>query len=204
MISVLCVDDHPVVRDGIALMLDGHPGLRLVATASSGHEAIARFQEFKPDLTLMDLRLLDRHGSDFIAEIRTRSTHACIVALTTYPGDVQAARALKAGAMGFLLKSTLRLDLIDTIQAVQSGQRRICPEVAACMSEHITPDSLTEREIEVLRGVSTGTGNRGIAAQLGLSEETVRGHLKIVFQKLRANDRTHAVVIAAKRGFLTI
>lgn len=204
MISVLCVDDHPVVRDGIALMLEGHPKMQLVATAESGREALKCFEKFAPDVTLMDLRLPDCNGVDMIAKLKARNSRAAIIALTTYAGDVQALGALQAGAMGFLLKTSLRTELLDTIQMVHRGQRKVCAEVAALLSENVMQNALTSREVDVLHGLSAGTGNKGIAAELGISEETVRGHMKSVFQKLNANNRTQAVVIAMKRGLLSI
>ena len=203
-IRILCVDDHPVVRNGIASMLEGQDRFRLAATAASGAEAIAKFQEHRPDVTLMDLRLPDMNGSEVIFRIRERWCQAHIIALTTYAGDFQAQRAMKAGAMGYLLKSTLRTELFDTIEAVHAGRRRITQEVAANMSEYLLVDALTEREVQILKGVSCGSGNKEIAVELKISEETVRGHLKNVFLKLRANDRTHAVVIAVQRGILAI
>jgi DNA-binding NarL/FixJ family response regulator len=201
-IRVLCVDDHPVVRDGIALMLQGHDRLRLVATAECGREAITKFREFRPDVTLMDLRLPDYHGADVITELRKTDGRARIVALTTYAGDFQASRALKAGAMGYLLKGSLRTELIETIFAVHAGQRRISPEVAASISEHLMSEALTVREIEILRLLCGGLSNSEIAKRLRISIETVRGHLKCIYQKLGANDRTQAAVISLKRGIL--
>ncbi len=203
-LRILCVDDHPVVRAGIATMFEGQDRFRLVATAASGAEAIAQFQEHRPDITLMDLRLPDMNGSEVISRIRERWCQARIIALTTYAGDFQAHRALKAGAMGYLLKSSLRTELFETIEVVHAGRRRITQEVAANMSEFLLADALTEREVQILKGVSSGSANREIAVELRISEETVRGHLKNVFLKLRANDRTHAVVIALQRGILAI
>jgi DNA-binding NarL/FixJ family response regulator len=201
-IRVLCVDDHPVVRDGIALMLEREDRLQLVATADRACDAMAKFNAFRPDVTIMDLKLPDRSGIEVIEEIRRDHGKARIIALTTYAGDVQASRALRAGAMGYLLKSSLRTELVDTIHAVHGGQRRICPEVAANISEHITSESLTEREIEVLRALCLGHDNAGIASNLGISKGTVRGHVKCLYQKLHAHDRTHAITIAIQRGFI--
>lgn len=202
LIKVLCVDDHPLIRDGIGLMLEGEETLQLTATATCGREALEKFAQHRPDITLMDLRLPDCHGADVIAQLRQQHCDARIVALTTYAGDVQAVRALRAGAMGYLLKSTLRTELITTIHAVYAGQRKISPEVAANISEYIATEPLTEREVEVLRGASAGHANKAIAKELHVSEETIRSHLKNVFVKLGATDRTNAVVIAMRRGYL--
>lgn len=203
-IKVLCVDDHPVVREGIALMLEDHPPIRLVATAATGREALTRFSEYSPDITLMDLRLPDCHGVDVIRKIMSIDDRARIIALTTYSGDAQALAALKAGAMGFLLKTALRLELLDAIKAVHRGQRRICAEIAGCLAENAAQEGLSTREIEVLRGLSAGTRNKIIAAELSISEETVKGHMKSVFQKLNVDNRTQAVVIAMQRGLLGV
>jgi DNA-binding NarL/FixJ family response regulator len=202
-IRVLCVDDHPVVRDGIALMLQGHERLRLVATAECGRDAIIKFNEVRPDVTLMDLRLPDYHGADVIAELRKTYSNAKFVALTTFAGDFQATRALQAGATGYLLKGSLRTELIDTIFAAHAGLRRISPEVAANISEHLTSSALTTREVEILRALCGGSANNEIADRLRISVGTIRGHLKCIYQKLGANDRTQAAVISMKRGILS-
>jgi len=203
-IKVLCVDDHPLIREGIALMLQDYPSIRLVATANTGREALAHFLAYRPDVTLMDLRLPDYHGIDVIRQIIGIDRRARLIALTTYSGDAQALSALNAGAMGFLLKTALRSELFDAIKAVHRGQRRICAEIAASLSEHITEDDLSSREIDVLRGLSAGTRNKGIAAELCISEETVKGHMKSAFEKLHVNNRTQALVIAMKRGLLDV
>ncbi len=203
-ITVLCVDDHAMIREGIGNMLDGEPDLRLVATATNGREALQQYAEHRPDVTLMDLRLPDCHGVDVIRQLRNKHAQAKIIALTTYSGDVQALRALRAGATGYLLKSALRTELLTTIRAVQAGERRISPEVATNISEHLTTEPLSEREIEVLRAVSTGRSNKAVAASFRLSEETIRVHLKNIFVKLGASDRTHAVVIAIRRGYILL
>ena len=202
VIKVFCVDDHPLIRDGIGLMLEGEEALQLTATANCGREALVKFEQHRPDITLMDLRLPDCHGADVIAQLRQKHRDARIIALTTYAGDAQAVRALRAGAMGYLLKSTLRTELITTIHAVHAGQRKISPEVAANISEYIATEPLSNREVQVLRGASVGHINKAIAKELNLSEETVRVHLKNIFVKLGATDRTHAVVIAMRRGYL--
>jgi DNA-binding NarL/FixJ family response regulator len=203
-IRVLCVDDHPVVQDGIALIIGREPRLQLVATADRAGDALAKFHAFRPDVTLMDLKLPDRSGIEIIEEIRRTHSRARIIALTTYSGDVHASRALRAGAMGYLLKSSLRTELIDTIHAVYGGQRRVSPEVAADISEHITSETLTEREAQVLRALCLGHDNGDIAAKLRISKGTVRGHVRCVYQKLNANDRPHAIAIAFKRGFFAV
>ena len=204
MIRVLAVDDHLVLREGIARMLDGQEDMTLVGQASNGREAIESFRRLRPDVTLMDLRMPDMNGIDAIAAIRAEAPHARIVVLTTYTGDVQAAAALKAGAAGYLLKNLLRKELLETIRAVHSGKRRVPPEVAAEIAEHVADDALTERELEVLRRVAAGKSNKVIAAELDISEGTVKTHMRSILPKLEASDRTHAVIIALKRGILDL
>jgi DNA-binding NarL/FixJ family response regulator len=204
MIRVLAVDDHLVLREGIARMLDGQEDMKLVGQASNGREAIESFRRLRPDVTLMDLRMPDMNGIDAIAAIRAEAPHARIVVLTTYTGDVQAAAALKAGAAGYLLKNLLRKELLETIRAVHSGKRRVPPEVAAEIAEHVADDALTERELEVLRRVAAGKSNKVIAAELDISEGTVKTHMRSILPKLEASDRTHAVMIALKRGILDL
>jgi DNA-binding NarL/FixJ family response regulator len=204
MIRVLVVDDHPVLREGIARMLDGQEDMTLVGQASNGREAIESFLRLRPDVTLMDLRMPDMSGIDAIAAIRAETPKARIVVLTTYAGDVQAAAALKAGAAGYLLKNLLRKELLETIRAVHSGKRRVPPDVAAEIAEHVADDALTEREIEVLRRVAAGRSNKVIAAELDISEGTVKTHMRSILPKLEASDRTHAVMIALKRGILDL
>jgi DNA-binding NarL/FixJ family response regulator len=204
MIRVLAVDDHLILREGIARMLDGQEDMTLVGTASNGREAIESFRLLRPDVTLMDLRMPDMNGIDAIAAIRAEAPNARIVVLTTYAGDVQAAAALKAGAAGYLLKNLLRKELLETIRVVHSGKRRLPPEVAAEIAEHVADDALTEREIEVLRRVAAGKSNKVIAAELDISEGTVKTHMRSILPKLDASDRTHAVMIALKRGILDL
>jgi len=201
-IKVLTVDDHPLLREGIAAVLQGEGDIVLVAEATNGEQAIESFRTHRPDVTLMDLQMPGMNGIDTIIAIRQQFPNARFIVLTTYQGDVQALRALKAGASGYLLKSMLRKELLDTIRAVHAGRRRIPPEIASELAEHVTDDNLTEREIEVLRKVATGTSNKIIASQLSVSEATVKGHMKSILSKLGANDRTHAVTIAMRRGFL--
>lgn len=201
-IRVLCVDDHPLVRDGIAFALQQQTDMELVAEAKNGLEAIAAFREHLPDVTLMDLQMPQMNGIDATEAIRKEFPHARIVILTTYSGDIQASRALKVGAVGYLLKGMFRTELINTIRSVHAGQRRIPPEIASEIAEHFTADALSAREVEVLRCVAAGCANKVIAEQLFISEDTVKGHMKNILAKLQANDRTHAVMIAMKRGFL--
>jgi DNA-binding NarL/FixJ family response regulator len=201
-IRVLCVDDHSVVRDGIEFALQQQADMEYVAGAKNGVEGLEAFRKYRPDVTLMDLQMPQMNGIDATAAIRTEFPHARIVILTTYSGDIQASRALKNGAVGYLLKGMLRTDLIDTIRCVHAGQRRISPQIAAEIAEHFTADALSAREIEVLRIVAAGHSNKIVADRLFISQDTVKGHMKSVFAKLQANDRTHAVMIAMKRGFL--
>jgi DNA-binding NarL/FixJ family response regulator len=203
-IRILTVDDHPLLREGIAAVIEGQPDMTLVAEATNGHEAIESFREHRPDVALMDLRMPDMNGIEAIRAIRTEFPTARIVVLTTYAGDVQALGALKAGASGYLLKSMLRKDLLDTIRTVHAGKRRIPPEIASEIAEHAADDALTEREVDVLRRVGSGNSNKQIAVQLAISEGTVKAHMKSILPKLGARDRTHAVMIAVKRGILDV
>lgn len=202
MIRLLTVDDHPLLRDGIAAMIANQPDMDLVAEAATGAEGIEKFRAFQPDVTLMDLRLPDMSGTDSILTIRKEFPSARIIVLTTYNGDIQAGRALKAGAYGYLLKSMVRKELLETIRAVHTGRRRIPAEIANGMAEHAIDDVLTNREIEVLKEVAAGNSNKIVASNLSITEDTVKAHMKNVLAKLSANDRTHAVMIAMKRGFL--
>ncbi len=201
-IRVLTVDDHPLLREGIAAVLDGEEDFELVAEATSGQEAIDCFRKHRPDVTLMDLQMPGMNGIDAMLAIRGEFANARFIVLTTYQGDVQALRALKAGASGYLLKSMMRKELLETIRIVHAGRRRIPPEIAAELADHVTEDALSDREVDVLRRVATGNSNKIIASQLNVSEATVKGHMKSILSKLGANDRTHAVTIAMKRGFL--
>jgi DNA-binding NarL/FixJ family response regulator len=201
-ISILSVDDHPLLREGIAAVLQVETDIVLAAEATNGREAIEQFRTHRPDVTLMDLQMPLMNGIDAITEIRREFPQARFIVLTTYQGDVQALRALKAGASGYLLKNMLRKDLVSTIRAVHAGKRYLPPEIAAELADHVTDDALTEREIEVLRCVAMGHSNKIIADRLDVSEATVKGHMKSILSKLDANDRTHAVMIAMKRGFI--
>jgi DNA-binding NarL/FixJ family response regulator len=198
----MAIDDHPLLREGIAAVMQGEEDIELVAAGTGGKEAIDLFRRYRPDVTLMDLQMPDMNGIDAMTAIRNDFPSARFIVLTTYQGDVQALRALKAGASGYLLKNMLRKELLDTIRAVHAGRRRIPPEIAAELADHVTDDALSDREIEVLRKVATGHSNKIIAAQLIVSEATVKGHMKSILSKLGANDRTHAVTIAMKRGFI--
>jgi DNA-binding NarL/FixJ family response regulator len=201
-IRLLTVDDHPLLRTGIADTINAQSDMTVVAEATDGEEAISLYRLHRPDVTLMDIRLPKKNGVDAIVAIREEFPGARIIVLTTYSGDIQALRALKAGAVGYLLKSMPRAELLETIRRVHAGHRHIPLEVASEMAEHAADDPLTEREIEVLRHVSAGNSNKIIGAELNLSEQTVKGHLRNILSKLGANDRTHAVMIAIKRGFI--
>jgi len=203
-IRVMIVDDHPLLREGIAAVLERQGDMCLVAEATDGHEAIEVFRDTRPDVTLMDLQMPHMNGIEAIAAIRGEFPGARIVVLTTYHGDVQALRAFKAGASGYLLKNLLRKELIDTIHLVHNGGRRIPPEIASEIAEHATADALSDREIEVLRCVAQGNANKRVALLLGISEDTVKAHMKSILAKLGANDRTHAVTIALKRGIIEV
>jgi DNA-binding NarL/FixJ family response regulator len=203
-IRILTVDDHPVLREGITAVLAGETDIVLVAEASNGREAIEQFRVHRPDVTLMDLQMPVMSGTDAIVAIRKDFPDARIIVLTTYSGDAQAVRALNAGAAGYLLKSLLRKELVETIRSVHAGKRRIPPEIAMEMAKHLGDDALTEREIEVLREVAAGNANKVVALHLAVSEETVKAHMKSILSKLGANDRTHAVTIGLKRGIIEI
>ena len=199
---MLAVDDHPVLREGIAALIGSEEDMELVGEASNGREALDLFRKYQPDITLMDLRMPEMNGIDAVGAIRGEFPDARIIVLTTHPGDVQVSRALKAGARGYLLKGMLRKELSETIRAVHAGHKRLSSEAAAEIAEHAIDDALTPREIDVLRLVAAGNANKEIGAQLLLTEVTVKTHVKNILAKLGANDRTHAVTIALKRGFL--
>ena len=203
-IRVLTVDDHQLLREGIAAVLEGQPDMVLIGQASNGREAIQSFRQHRPDVTLMDLRMPDMSGIEAITAIRAEFPNARIIVLTTYAGDVQAAGALKAGASGYLLKNLVRKELLETIRVVHAGKRRVPPEIATEIAEHVADDALTGREIEVLRRVAAGKSNKVIAAELDIAEGTVKTHMKSIMPKLDASDRTHAVMIAIKRGIFDV
>jgi DNA-binding NarL/FixJ family response regulator len=202
VITVLTVDDHPLVREGLATVIANQPDIKVVAEAECGREAIEQFRTHRPDITLMDLRLPDMNGIDAITAIRSEFPAARIIVLTTYNQDVQVSNAIKAGAQGFLLKTMPRNNLIETIRAVHEGNRRIPSEVAVELAEKSTQDELTAREIEVLRSVAAGNSNKVVAASLSITEDTVKWHMRGILGKLGATDRTHAVMIALARGFI--
>jgi DNA-binding NarL/FixJ family response regulator len=203
-IRVLTVDDHQLLREGIAAVIESQEDMTLVAQASNGREAVECFRRLRPDVTLMDLRMPDMSGIEAITAIRSEFRDARIVVLTTYAGDAQASAALRAGAVGYLLKSLVRKELLETIRAVHSGKRRVPPEIATEIAEHVADDALTVREVQVLRRVAAGKSNKLIAAELDISEGTVKTHMKSILPKLDASDRTHAVMIALKRGILDL
>ena len=203
-IRILIADDHPMMRDGIAAVIERHADLVVAGEAKDGHEAVAQFRALRPDVTLMDIQMPGRDGIAAIAAIREEFPQAAIVVLTTYAGDTQAVRALQAGASGYLLKSCIRKDLIETIRTVHAGRRAIDPQVAQEIALHVAEERLTDRELGILKLVAEGQQNKQIAWQLALSIDTVKGHMKSIFAKLDAADRTHAVTIAARRGFLEI
>jgi DNA-binding NarL/FixJ family response regulator len=202
MIRVLTVDDHPLLRDGIAALIGSEEDMELIGEASNGREGLDMFRKFRPDVTLMDLQMPEMNGIDAIGAIRGEFPEARIIVLTTHPGDVQVSRALKAGARAYLMKGELRKELLETVRAVHAGQKRLSSEVAAEIAEHVTDSSLTPREIDVLRLVAAGNANKEVGALLSLTEVTIKSHMKNILGKLGANDRTHAVTIALKRGII--
>ena len=203
-IRILTVDDHPLLREGIAALVNAESDMKLVAVACNGHEAIEKFRLHRPDVTLMDLQMPALNGLEAIIGIRSEFPHARIIVLTTYVGDVQVLRALKAGARAYILKGHVHRELLETIRAVHAGQKRIPTEVAMELAGHATDDELTSREIEVLRLIATGNANKEIAGQLAIAEETVKSHVTNILAKLGANDRTHAVTIGLKRGIIEL
>jgi DNA-binding NarL/FixJ family response regulator len=203
-IRVLAVDDHSVFRQGIASLLEEESDMVLVAEASDGRQAIQQFRAYRPDVTLMDLQMRDMNGIDATMAIRNEFPGARIVVLTTYSGDVQVLRALKAGAQGYLLKSLLHQELLETIRAVHAGKKTLSPEASHEIAEHATDESLTPGEIAVLDLIAAGNANKQIASRLSISEETVKSRVKNILSKLGANDRTHAVMIGLKRGIIEL
>ncbi len=203
-IRILAVDDHPLFREGIAAILEGQPDMSLVGEASNGREAIQQFRAHHPDLILMDLQMPEMNGLDATIAIRGEDPEARIIVLTTYMGDVQVMRALRAGARAYLLKNLLHKELLDTIRAVHAGKKTISPEISYELAHHATDEALTAAEIDVLRLIAGGNANKEIAAQLSLTEETVKGRVRSILSKLGANDRTHAAMIGLKRGFIDL
>jgi DNA-binding NarL/FixJ family response regulator len=201
-IRILAVDDHALLREGIAGLVAGQSDMSLVAQASNGREAIRQFRTHRPDITLMDLQMPEMNGVDAMIAIRGEFPEARIIILTTYTGDVQVLRALKAGARAYLLKNLLHKELLETIRVVHAGKKTVSPEVSIQLAEHATDDALTPAEVRVLSLIAEGNANKEIAAQLSVSEETVKGQVRNILSKLGANDRTHAAMIGLKRGII--
>jgi DNA-binding NarL/FixJ family response regulator len=204
LIRILAVDDHPLLRSGIATLVNAEVDMKLVAEASSGREAIELYRLHRPDVTLMDLQMPDMSGAEVIREIQSEFKDARIIVLTTYRGDAQILRALKAGARAYMLKGHVHRELLDTIRAIYAGHKRIPPDIAAELAEHATDDALSSREIDVLRLIATGNSNKLIADQLSIGEATVKSHVANILSKLGANDRSHAVTIGLKRGIIEL
>jgi len=204
LIRILTVDDHPLLRKGIAALVNAEPDMKLVAEASNGEEAIEAFRSHRPDVTLMDLQMPGLNGLEAISRIRSEFPDARIIVLTTYTGDIQVLRALKAGARAYILKGHVHKELLEAVRAVHAGQKRIPPDIAAELAEHAMDDELTEREIDVLKLVAAGNGNKQIADQLSIGEATVKSHVTNILSKLGANDRSHAVTIGLKRGIIEL
>jgi len=204
LIEVLTVDDHALLRGGIAALVNAEPDMKVVAEASTGLEAIERFRLHRPDVTIMDLQMPDLDGVEAIRRIQGEFPGAKFIVLTTYTGDAQVLRALRAGAQAYILKGLVNRELLDTIRAVHAGQKRIPPEVAKELADHATDDELTPREIDVLRLIASGNANKQIADQLSIGEGTVKSHVANILSKLGANDRAHAVTIGLKRGIIQL
>ena len=204
LIRILAVDDHPLLIEGIAALVNAEPDMKLVAAASNGREAIEQFRTHRPDVTLMDLQMPDFNGVEAIDRIQQEHGNARIIVLTTYTGDVQVLRALKAGARAYILKGHVHRELLETIRAVHAGEKRIPPEIAGALADHATDDALTAREIDVLRLIAAGNANKNIADQLAIGEATVKTHVTNILSKLGANDRAHAVTIGLKRGIIDL
>lgn len=204
MIRILAVDDHPLLRKGIAALVNGEADMKLVAEASNGEEAVESFRSHRPDVTLMDLQLPGLNGIEAITQIMSEFPDARIIALTTYRGDAQIMRALRAGALAYILKGHVHRELLETIHAVHAGRKRIPPDIAIELAEYVTENELSAREIEVLRLVASGNSNKEIADQLSIGEATVKTHVTNILSKLSANDRAHAVTIGLRRGIIEL
>lgn len=204
LIRILTVDDHPLLRKGIATLVNAEADMKLVAEAANGQEAIDLYRLHRPDVTLMDLQMPEMNGAEAISEIRNEFHDARIIVLTTYNGDAQILRSLKAGARGYILKGHVHRELLEAIRAVHAGQKRIPSDIAAEMAEHATDDALSSREIDVLRLIATGNSNKLIADQLSIGEATVKSHVANILSKLGANDRAHAVTVGLKRGIIEL
>ena len=203
-IRILCVDDHPLMREGITAVIQNEPDMLVIGEASTGQEALQEFRKHRPDITLMDLRLPDMSGIDALIAIRAEYVAARVIMLTTFEGDAEIQRALQAGARGYMLKSMPRKRLVEMIRKVHTGAKSIPPEIAAHLAEHLGDELLTRREVDVLQKMASGNRNRDIAEQLFISEETVKGHVKHIMEKLSASDRTEAVAIAVRRGIIQL
>ena len=203
-IRLMIVDDHPVLRLGISALIDGQADMTLIAEATNGAEALEQYRNLRPDVTLMDLQMPRMNGVDAILAIRKEFPHARIIVLTTYAGDAQAMRALKAGAVGYLLKSTVRKDLLETVRAIHAGRRHIPPEIALEIAFHAADEALSDRELAVLTNVAAGKANKEIAWLLSISEDTVKTHMRSIFAKLDVGDRTQAVTAALRRGIIDL
>jgi len=204
LIRILSVDDHALLREGISALVNGEPDMKVVAEASNGQEAIEKFRLCRPDVTIMDLQMPNLDGVEAISRIQAEFPDSKIIVLTTYTGDAQVLRALRAGARAYILKGHVHRDLLDTIRAVQAGQKRIPPEIANELADHATDDELTPREIDVLRLIASGNANKQIADRLSIGEGTVKSHVANILSKLSANDRAHAVTIGLQRGIIKL
>jgi DNA-binding NarL/FixJ family response regulator len=204
LIRILTVDDHPLLRKGIAALVNAEPDMKLVAEASNGQEAVESFRLHRPDVTLMDIQIPSFSGIEAITRIQSEFPDARIIVLTTYTGDTQVVKALRAGARAYILKGHVHRELLETIRAVHAGQKRIPPDIAAELAEHAADDELTQREIDVLRLIGAGNSNKLIADQLSIGEATVKSHVTNILSKLGANDRAHAVTIGLKRGIIEL
>jgi DNA-binding NarL/FixJ family response regulator len=204
LIRILAVDDHPLLREGIAALVNAESDMKLVAEASNGMDAVVKFRQHRPDVTLMDIQMPGLNGVEAISEIQAEFPGAHIIVLTTYSGDAQVLGALRAGARAYVLKGQVHRELLETIRAVHAGQKRIPPEIAAELAQHVADDDLTAREIDVLRLIAAGNANKQIADQLSIGEATVKSHVTNILSKLGANDRAHAVTIGLKRGIIQL